>query len=67
MLEAAGTHWDFLPFRSGLDTYDAIVLAVAHRQYRELGAAAILAWLKEGGVVYDVKHLLPPETVEDRL
>ncbi|MDD2407969.1 MAG: Vi polysaccharide biosynthesis UDP-N-acetylglucosamine C-6 dehydrogenase TviB [Tepidiphilus sp.] len=48
-------------------SYDAIVLAVAHRQYRELGAGAIRAWLKAGGVVYDVKHVLPREAVDGRL
>ena len=48
-------------------TYDAIVLAVAHRQYRDLGAEAIRAWLREGGVVYDIKGVLPREAVEGRL
>jgi len=48
-------------------SYDAILLAVAHRQYRELGVGAIRAWLKAGGVVYDVKHVLPREAVEGRL
>jgi hypothetical protein len=38
-----------------------------HRQYREMGAGAIRAWLQEDGVLYDVKHLLPLETVEGRL
>ena len=48
-------------------TYEAIVLAVAHRQYRDLGAEAIRAWLREGGVLYDVKHVLPLESVDGRL
>jgi len=43
------------------------VLAVAHRQYRDLGAEAIRAWLREGGVVYDIKGVLPREAVEGRL
>jgi len=50
-----------------LGSYDAIVLAVAHRQYREMGAGAIRAWLNAGGVVYDVKHVLPRDAVEGRL
>ncbi|WP_028874152.1 Vi polysaccharide biosynthesis UDP-N-acetylglucosamine C-6 dehydrogenase TviB [Tepidiphilus margaritifer] len=50
-----------------LGSYDAIVLAVAHRQYREMGAGAIRAWLQEDGVLYDVKHVLPPESVDGRL
>lgn len=38
-----------------------------YRQYREMGAGAIRGWLKEGGVVYDVKHVLPKDAVEGRL
>jgi UDP-N-acetyl-D-galactosamine dehydrogenase len=48
-------------------TYDAIVLAVAHRQYRQMGAEKIRAWLEAGGVIYDVKGVLPKEAVEGRL
>jgi UDP-N-acetyl-D-galactosamine dehydrogenase len=40
--------------------YDAIVLAVAHRQFRELGAGGVRAFGKPGSVVYDVKGILPP-------
>lgn len=56
-----------LTHKPQLGSYDAIVLAVAHRQYREMGVGAIRAWLKSGGVVYDVKHVLPREAVEGRL
>ncbi|TSE18230.1 UDP-N-acetyl-D-glucosamine 6-dehydrogenase [Tepidimonas alkaliphilus] len=48
-------------------TYDAVVLAVAHRQFRDAGPAAIRAWLKPQGVLYDVKHVLPKEAVDARL
>jgi UDP-N-acetyl-D-glucosamine/UDP-N-acetyl-D-galactosamine dehydrogenase len=47
--------------------YDAVVLAVAHRQFRELGAAGVRAFAREGGVVYDVKHVLPRDQVDGRL
>ena len=47
--------------------YDAILLAVAHRQFAELGSDGIRAWLKPGGVLFDVKHLLPPEASDERL
>jgi len=47
--------------------YDAVVLAVAHEAYRSLGAVGIRAFLKPGGVLYDVKSLLPRESVEGRL
>ncbi|MFN7019659.1 MAG: nucleotide sugar dehydrogenase, partial [Fimbriimonadales bacterium] len=48
-------------------SYDAIVLAVAHEQFRCLGSAGIRAWLKPNGVVYDVKHVLPREAADGRL
>jgi len=48
--------------------YDAIVLAVAHQQFRELGADGIRALGKEGGcILYDVKHVLPVSGVDGRL
>jgi len=47
--------------------YDAIVLAVAHRQFVELGAERIRALGKPGCVLFDVKQALPRETVDDRL
>ena len=40
-------------------TYDAIVLAVAHPEFVEWGAARIRALGKSGHVLYDVKSLLP--------
>jgi len=47
--------------------YDAIVLAVAHRQFRELGAGGIRALGKPHCVVYDVKQVLPAGDVDGRL
>ena len=47
--------------------YDAIVVAVAHRQFKALGAAAMRAWLKPHGVIYDVKHVLPRQDSDARL
>ena len=48
-------------------TYDAIVLAVAHRQFIELGGERIRALGKPGCVLFDVKQVLPREMVDDRL
>jgi UDP-N-acetyl-D-galactosamine dehydrogenase len=42
---------------------DAVVIAVAHRAYRDMGTEAILAKLKPGGCVADVKSLLPVGSV----
>jgi len=47
--------------------YDAVVLAVAHRQYAEMGAQRIRAFCQPAGVIFDVKHLLPADQVEGRL
>jgi UDP-N-acetyl-D-galactosamine dehydrogenase len=47
--------------------YDAIVLAVAHREFVELGAERIRALGKPGCVLFDVKQVLPRESVDDRL
>jgi UDP-N-acetyl-D-galactosamine dehydrogenase len=48
-------------------SYDAIVLAVAHRQFAELGAAGVRALGKAECVVFDVKHVLPRDGVDGRL
>ncbi|MBX3690423.1 MAG: nucleotide sugar dehydrogenase [Dokdonella sp.] len=47
--------------------YDAIVLAVAHQQFIELGANGIRALGKPQCVLFDVKHALPLQAVDDRL
>jgi len=47
--------------------YDAVILAVAHRQFVELGADRIRALGKPGGVLFDVKQALPRDQVDDRL
>jgi len=47
--------------------YDAIVLAVAHRQFRELGAEGIRALGKPEHVLYDIKSVLPRDAVDARL
>ena len=48
-------------------TYDAVILAVAHRQFLELGGERIRSLGKPGCVVFDVKQALPRELVDDRL
>ncbi|MES9869688.1 MAG: Vi polysaccharide biosynthesis UDP-N-acetylglucosamine C-6 dehydrogenase TviB [Sedimenticola sp.] len=48
-------------------TYDAVVMAVAHREFIEMGSEAIRALGKEGAVLYDVKSLFPASEVDGRL
>ncbi len=47
--------------------YDAVVLAVAHDEYRGFDAAQIRALGTPKLVVYDVKSVWPREAVDDRL
>jgi UDP-N-acetyl-D-galactosamine dehydrogenase len=47
--------------------YDAIILAVAHPEFLQLGAAGIHAFGKFGHVLYDVKSLLPKNELDCRL
>ena len=47
--------------------YDAIVLAVAHRQFRALGTAGVIALGKPGAAIYDVKSALDPVPGSARL
>lgn len=46
--------------------YSAVVLAVAHDEFREL-AKSLPEILTEGGVVYDIKAFLPIDVVDERL
>ena len=48
-------------------TYDAIVLAVAHDRFRELGIEGIRSFGKPEAVVFDVKYLFPADQVDGRL
>ena len=48
-------------------TYDAVVLAVAHRDFTGYDAATIRGLGRPGAVVYDVKSVWPREAVDDRL
>jgi UDP-N-acetyl-D-galactosamine dehydrogenase len=47
--------------------YDGVIVAVAHRQFRELGIDGIRALGKPGAVVFDVKYLFPAAAVDGRL
>jgi len=48
-------------------TYDAVVLAVAHREFLETGAEGIRRYGKPQSVVYDVKSILPSGSADGRL
>ncbi len=47
--------------------YDAIVLAVSHTEFVNMGAAAIHQLGKENHVLYDIKYILKADEVDGRL
>lgn len=58
---------DCLPEMPAPGTYDAIVLAVAHRDLLDIGAEAIRAFGKPNAILYDVKSVLAAEEIDGRL
>ena len=49
------------------DNYDAVILAVAHNEFKVMGPDAIKALGKAESVIYDLKYVLPKEAVDLRL
>ena len=47
--------------------YDAVIIAVAHHQFKSMGITAIRALGKKNHVLYDIKYILPTEKVDGRL
>jgi len=48
-------------------SYDAIILAVAHRQFGEMGIERLRAWGRPSAVFFDVKYVFPADVVDGRL
>lgn len=47
--------------------YDAVILAVAHQQFKKMGADKIRALGKDKSVVFDIKYILPASLSDGRL
>lgn len=65
--DEAQAEYGITPVAQPAGPYDAVVVAVAHRQFAALGIAAIRALCRPQAVIYDVKHLFPREAVDGRL
>lgn len=65
--EAQEEHGISLVAQPQAGAYDAIILAVAHRQFKEMGEAAIRKLGAATHVLYDLKYLLPAEASDLRL
>ncbi|MEE2000413.1 Vi polysaccharide biosynthesis UDP-N-acetylglucosamine C-6 dehydrogenase TviB [Alkalimonas sp. MEB108] len=46
--------------------YDAVILAVAHQAFKDMGTEQILGFAKDNHVLYDLKYVLDPAKVELR-
>jgi UDP-N-acetyl-D-galactosamine dehydrogenase len=49
------------------NTYDAIIVAVAHDAFKELGSEKIKALGKQNCIIYDVKSMLSKDVIDGRL
>ena len=56
-----------LPEAPASNQYQAIIVAVGHRQFVELGESGIRSWGQPNAVVYDVKSILPTGSADGRL
>jgi UDP-N-acetyl-D-galactosamine dehydrogenase len=66
--EEAQHEYDIKPIDEPLlATYDGIIIAVAHKQFLDMGAEKIRSFGKAGHVLYDLKYLLPAESSDLRL
>ena len=51
----------------GRTRYDVAIVAVAHRQFRELGARGVHRLCRKKHVLYDIKHVFKADEVDGRL
>ena len=49
------------------NTYDVIILAVAHNHFKKMSKNKIASFGKTKNVIYDIKYLLKPDQVDGRL
>jgi UDP-N-acetyl-D-galactosamine dehydrogenase len=47
--------------------YDAVVLAVAHKEFRDMGIDAIRSFARKPHVLYDIKYVFDADEVDGRL
>lgn len=47
--------------------YDGVIVAVAHDEFRALGARGIRGFCNDNAVLYDIKYVLSPGDVDDRI
>jgi len=48
-------------------SYDAIIVAVSHHQFKDMGLKGVKALGKKNHILYDIKYLFPSDGVDGRL
>ena len=67
-VQEAEHEYGISPVKSVSDNnYDAIILAVAHEQFKQMGATKIRALGKQSHVLYDLKYVLDAKEADIRL
>jgi UDP-N-acetyl-D-galactosamine dehydrogenase len=65
--EAAHEYGIELTTPSEQGAYDAIIIAVPHAQFRQMGPSAIKGLGRQASVIYDLKYVMAPEDSDLRL
>jgi UDP-N-acetyl-D-galactosamine dehydrogenase len=66
--EEAKSEYGIFPIQDPMKgKYDAIIVAVGHQQFLDMGANAIRALGRQDSIVFDVKSVLPKDFVDGRL
>ena len=55
------------PEEANPSDYDLIVLAVAHKEFLEIGVDSIRSLIVPEGILYDLKSVFPKEKVDGRM
>lgn len=65
--EAQSEHGISLVDQIPANTYDGIILAVAHSQYKEMTIEQLKGYAKKNSVIYDLKYIFPAKDTDIRL
>jgi UDP-N-acetyl-D-glucosamine/UDP-N-acetyl-D-galactosamine dehydrogenase len=65
--EAKSTYCIDLKKNPAPDEYDAVVLCVAHKEFKQMGVKRIKEFGKTESILFDVKHLLPSAETDGQL
>ncbi len=66
--EEAEVEYNIAPISGPIDNaYDGIIIAVAHDEFRNMGADSIRKLCKQNGIIYDLKYILDASQSDIRL